>query len=386
MKPPVFSHQPVRLATLAVTVAVSLLSARPPSSRAADLTPEQVANILKQLEEIQARVEGNSTERHRGAYDTFLKASQDAKAAFALYLNCSKEVNFVREGRDDSEYRDWEDRQKDRAKNEPRFLESMQKQLAWLALTCRAAETKELKDVFPMILSYVDGLSSLSEMPDQSILQGVGGSVFAQAYHLEDLLRRNESWEEVPFDIAGIYDKTILPHLRNNDVAQLIPAWDRRIEQETRMVTMLAAFEKDGNSRDERRQAQNQQRQMQEGRGQGNQFLKAHDEDDFARETLPGLRWARLKDMYQYVNQVEAMLGLLSFLKENEAHPKAPEWLKEALGLIGGAAETSTLSTPPAVTETPGTTSTTPPAPGATTTGGGTAGGRPAGLEPASGQ
>jgi hypothetical protein len=191
--------------TLVVTVAFS-----PAPARAADLTPDQVAAIRAQLEAMRDTLEGKASERNLSAWSVFMGAAQDAKAAATLFENCTRIVDFEREGRSDSEFRDWQSKQRDRYKNDA-YMQSMMLQLRWLAITCKAAEAEKFETVLPDVLSYLDSLTQLNEMPSGAALNSVAGSIFVRAYELERLLGRNEKWESVPYNIEGIYEKIILP-------------------------------------------------------------------------------------------------------------------------------------------------------------------------------
>lgn len=297
----------------------------PIAAPASPLTAEQIASLREQVEALKKTVEGRFSEMNRSAGAVFRQAASDPKAAVELYAKCYREVHFVREGKPDADYRDWEDKQKDTFRD-PRFIQGLLVQLRYLALSCEAAEAKELDAVFPTLLAHVESLTKLTELPSQQALQGINQSVFAQAYDLDGLLSRNRGWEMVPFDIPGIYEKTILPHLRAKAPGQLMAAWDRRISQQTQMVGFISALQHKG-GRDDRKAAENQTRQIENGRGGG--VIRAHGEIDFKETTLPELQWARLRDMARYVDQTQGLAGMLTFLREKVEHPKIADWLQD---------------------------------------------------------
>lgn len=326
------------------------------------LTPEQISNIRAQLEEIQMVIDGHVSNLNQSAGSVFRQAAQDPKAAAELYARCHKMVNYDRKEREESEYREWEDAQKERFRD-PRFLEGLMMQLHYLSLSCEAAEAADLTEVFPSILAYVDSLTRLTELPGQHLLQGVDASVFADAYQLKELLSRNDSWEMVPFNIGGIYEKTILPYLRDNDPSRLVGAWDKRIEQETQMVMLLSSLEEKGNNRDERRQAEARNRQLEQGRTGG--LIRAYDEFDFRQKTLPQLQWGKLRDMAVYVDPVQGVAGMLSFVKANTEHPNVQDWLddlEEVVEKVSGGSSGTTSTTTSSIPATPAPAATTPPA------------------------
>lgn len=320
------------------------------SSPAADLTPEQIEAVRQQLAALRDTVEGRTSEKNRSAWSVFMAASQDPREAVELFENCTKIVDFDREGREESDFREWQKRQENLYSNDA-FMESLMLQLRWLALTCKAAEAEDFATVLPEILTYLDGLTRLNEMPTGPALGSVGGSIFVRAYELERLVASNENWEPVPFNVSGIYERIILPYLRLEKPGQLMTAWDKRIAQQTQMVAFFKARQEDevrGNSR-ERERKENEQRRQQNTRG----VLKEHDEDDFARDTLPQLKWDRLRDQFIYVDETTAAQGMLAFLNENLTHRKAADWLTEMQTMISDSDSpgSAPAATTPAVSQ-----------------------------------
>ena len=304
-----------------------------PKADAADLTPEQVAAIRAQLDELKDILEGKASERNRSAWSVFMSASQDAKKAAELHTNCVRIVEFERNGRSDSEFREWQSQQRDRYKDEG-YMQSMMLQLRWLAITCKAAEAEKFETVLPDVLSYLDSLSQLEQMPGGAALNSVAGSIFVRAYELERLLGRNESWEAVPYNIEGIYEKIILPYMRSEKPAQLMVAWDKRIDHQTRLAAFIKAqhdSEMRGD-RDEKRRIQERQRR-ETSRG----VLSGYSEEDFLTDTLPKLHWARLGDKYRFVDKASASHEILTFLNEHITHKNAIDWLTEFQAMLGDA-------------------------------------------------
>ncbi len=318
----------------AVVLTVAILTT-PTLGKAADLTPEQVAAVQAQLENLRNTIEGKTSERNRSAWSVFMSASQDNRAAVELLEKCTKIVDYDREGREDSDFRDWQSNQKDRYRDE-QYMEGLRLQLRWLAITCKAAEAEELDAILPEVINYVESLTQLSEMPGNAALASVGGSIFVRSFEIERLIGRNESWEPVPYNIAGIYEKTILPYLRAESPDRLMSAWDKRIDQQTRLVSFIKAKQEEEirGGRDEKRKIQDQQRKQQQGRN----VLKEHDEDDFLRETLPQLQWERLVDKYSFIDKVSAAQEMLAFLNDNVTNKKTIDWLTQFQGLISDGA------------------------------------------------
>ena len=311
-----------------------------PAIQAAELTPAQVESIKEQIKVMRETLDGHLSQRNSSAGQIFTQAASDPKAAMTLYLDCHKVVNYDREGRPESDFRAWKDGQEDRIKDD-QFLESLMIQLRYLALSCQAAETQEIESIFGSLMTYVDGLSRLQEMPTNAITSSVANSIFAERYNLDGLLSNNNNWESVPFNIGGIYDKTILPYLRDKQPEALMNAWDKRIEQQSRIVAMIEERKQEalrGLDRDQERRARGTQDR------QGG-MMGDLDQDDYIARTLPKLKWAKLKDHFLYVDEVMGAKAMLDFVQEHITHELGEEFFNEFSDLIDGmnAGESSAI-------------------------------------------
>lgn len=296
---------------------------------AAELTPEQIQSLKARLQSLKDNLQSHITTRNVSAGQAFATAAADPRAAVDLYLQCVKTVEYDREGRPEADFRAWREGQADRLKD-PEFVASLQQQLRYLTLSCQAAESEDKAKIFGALMSYVDSLSNLTEMPTGPVTQSVANSVFAKAYYLDRLLGKAENWEPVPINIAGIYSRTIMPYLREKDPGSLMNAWDKRIEQQGRLVTMLEQKKEEelrGMNRDEERRARNNQS------NQGG-AIGEHSKEEFTQKTLPQLQWGKLKDMFQYVDQVNGAKAMLDFVEANLKHELGEQFYAEFEDLV----------------------------------------------------
>lgn len=299
------------------------------AGQAQELTPEQIASLKSRLESLKENLTSHLSTRNATAAQTFAAAANDPKAAVELYLNCVKMVEYDRKGRPESDFKAWKDGQEDRLRDSA-FVTSLQLQLRYLALSCQAVESEDLSQIFGPLMSYVDTISNLPESPSGPITQAISGTVFAKAYYLERLFSENKSWEPIPINIGGIYTRTILPYLREKDPGSLMSAWDKRIEQQARLVeTIESQSEKDmrGMNRDAQRRARNTQA------SQGG-VLGDHARNEFATRVLPQLRWGKYKDMFHYVDQLNGAKAMLDFVEANLTSELGEQFYSEFEGLI----------------------------------------------------
>tara|TARA_R110002096_G_scaffold23303_4_gene74242 strand:- start:2640 stop:3647 length:1008 start_codon:yes stop_codon:yes gene_type:complete len=312
-----------------------------PSAKAEVLTAGQIESIKAKIKSLRENLEGHLSNRNSSAGQIFAQAAVDSKAALSLYLDCHKVVEYDKENRPESDFRAWKDGQEDRIKN-AQFVESLQMQLRYLALSCQAAESTEIESVFAPLLSYVDSLSRLEESPTNSLTGSVAGSIFSKRYNLENLLGQNPNWEPVPFNIGGIYEKTIFPYLREKKPEALVTAWDKRIEQQSRIVAMIQARKIEdlrGLDRDQERRARgNQDRQ--------GGMMGDLDQEDYLAKTLPRLKWGKLKDQFLYVDEVIGAKAMLDFVEAHLTHELAEEFFNEFTNLIDSRAGKSSGALP----------------------------------------
>lgn len=319
---------------------------------ATDLTPEQIESIRKKFQAIKEGRNEHVTSRNSNAGQVFSNASQDPRVAMELYLKCVELVDFEKEGRPTEDFKAWKEGFERRFDLEPAsggfldknaFNESLRLQLQYLALTLRAAQMEEVKDVFPSLVSYVESLSRMQEVPTDAMTSPVSTSVFARAYELEQDLDANDGWENVPFNIGGIYEKTILPYLRQEDPGGLINAWDKLIEQQKRLVlTIESAREEElrGLNRDE----QIRKRSEREGNTRRNNertLMGQYDMNDFTEEVLPQLEWNKLIDMFKYVDQVMGAKGMLDFIESHKEHKLGQQFMDQFNSVVLGGGPVS---------------------------------------------
>jgi hypothetical protein len=210
---------------------LATLATFPPSAKSEGLTSEQVLKIKEKLIELRQTIASASLEKNTSVSEIFLKASSSDKTARDFYLDTIKTINFDRYDKSGTEYRDWERSNEDRL-DDDEFIQALRIQLRYLAISSEAANNGDLAEIFPLLMEYIDGLTSMDEPPHQMLNSPISDSIFAERYDLQDSLKeRDKTWELNPTDVGGMYDKIILPYLRAQNRSQVMGAWERRILQ-----------------------------------------------------------------------------------------------------------------------------------------------------------
>ncbi|MEO0447790.1 MAG: hypothetical protein AAF191_17105 [Verrucomicrobiota bacterium] len=286
----------------------------PSFSPAQELSPDQIEKILSELERVEEEIDGAHLAGRKSAVDAFRSAAGSDKAAYEFYLACIKELDFDRQGKSFIDFRNWRDRNEGRLKRPSKML-SMRLQLQYLVLTIRAAQAEERESLIPdleaFVASYVGQVEHLEGDRGALQKQSVLDTPFAKLYELNKTIKVGESWAAAAGNHKEIYEQAVLPYYRAEGPEGLAAVWDRRIKIDTQLAALTT---KDNPVAQER----------------------------FQKETLPGLSWARAKDLFQFVSQTEGGMAMVRLLQSHSTHPKAKDWVGEFRGLLKG----ETLDTP----------------------------------------
>tara|TARA_R110002096_G_scaffold16106_22_gene55124 strand:+ start:5128 stop:6141 length:1014 start_codon:yes stop_codon:yes gene_type:complete len=306
-------------------------------SEPSPLTESQIQAIKKQLEELKTAARTKTLSKNSSAEQVFRSASGSPKAALELYLRCHQEINFTRMNKSDSDFREWRNANEEQHEFEP-FLTALQLQLEYLALATRSAQTEEISTVFTPLTSFMAKLSTLSEPPHPELNRNIASTIFAEVYELDEALARNaERWEGNPLNIGGVYEKTILPYLREKMPASLDNAWSSRIKQEVAMAKLFIEFEDKMERYQERNEGEAGAVRRQIGQMAGFVRGRAKAALQFEKERLPELKWAQARDQYEFGNRALAAKSMLDIIQANIGHDEAEGWISELEGIVGGS-------------------------------------------------
>ncbi|TLD68214.1 hypothetical protein FEM03_23950 [Phragmitibacter flavus] len=300
------------------------------------LTADQMANLTKQLDQIEETITKNRDEALGTALSQFRSAAGSEKAAVDLYLSCEKLVEFDRKDRKTTDFQVWKDNNAGML-SDPEFGPAIKLQIEYTLLSLQAQQVEEIDTLIAPLQAFLGravGLvqentkhtaSGVVEAADSNkkgnaprgrqggqrpagmtlgILQGGGNrgggdvksSVFSRAYQLENYFTRQD-WEYVPLNIAGIYSKVILPFYLENKPAEFSAQWDMRINTELSLRKALQS------------------------------------ETEFQvyyKQNYPQLVWAKSQSLFSNsINSIQALADMLKIIRENPTHPNASAWVKQ---------------------------------------------------------
>jgi len=295
------------------------LLAASPLLRADPLTATDRQLLLEKLAALKKAAVGVQSTRITSAIGVFHEAMGSDTGAINLYLKCIEKLNFEEQNKSSQNFRDWKRRQNDQLKD-PAFKLALRHQLQWLCLTLRAVlKHGDYSKLAPDASAAVNALfAHATQLTGQGPLlrRSVLTSVFARAYNVSYI--DPGDWPTVPLDIDGIYEKIILPPLRNpKSLDALRNAWQNRIQQEALLAEWGQLPQSSG--------------------GHGKPIRNAGHTtsyDKFVLETRPDLLWRMQVDLFRAGDQRDAALRMLDHLEKFQNHPKAPDWAQDFIDLI----------------------------------------------------
>ena len=293
------------------------------------LTDADRKECIERLEEMREVAERSSKDRFARALGEFREAIKSDAAAHELYLKCVEKVNFIDEKKGSQEFREWKRKHKEK-KDTVAFRRALRHQLNWLLLSIEACVKPDELDSF--------GVKALEKMgaimddhdvlkPEQGLLKkNVLSSVYAKAYDIHGL--EAKGWPLSPLEVGDIYDKVVMPPLRNvGSVSRLRVAWEKRIEHEGMTLKNWADLP-DSN------------------RVGMKKDLLPPEFEKWKEDGYLQLLWDAEMDCYEAGDEVESASNMLTFLAKYIKHKKSLEWTEEfqelmSSGVKGDESDTS---------------------------------------------
>ncbi len=309
--------------TLLPILALSLVGGAP--LHAQDATAD-LAKLIEQLDKLEEGLSAAKNKNNASAVVALTAAMGNDGKALELYFDCMHEIEFKEKGRKESEFRDWREGPGKKMR-EAGVARALRLQCAYLLLSIKAGSAKTDADRAELVTGLGNYLNDLvASTKDLASARGplnesVLKSAYARHFKLDVSLKTTVPWSERAGSVGEIYEKSILPMLREKkDLAGLSAAWTKRITQEG----MVAAADSNDVA-----------------------------EKNFKEKHLPGLQWGQAKDAFTYgTNKGAAGTAMLRLIQENAARFDTTGWINELrqllLGKPAAAEETADAPAPEA--------------------------------------
>ena len=281
-------------------------------------------DMIERLQELREAAENSSRGRFGAALTAYRAAITSDAAAHDLYIKCVEKTRFIDEKKGSQAFRDWKRRHKERT-DTPEFRLALRHQLNWLLLSIEACvKPDEISSMGAQALTKVDAImkDQARLKPQQKVLKAnVLSSAYARAYNINGL--EAEHWPLNPLAIKDIYEKVVMPSMRNSgSVSSLRGAWKKRIEHE-RLIkenwTDIPDTRRIGLKKD----------------------LVSPEYEKWLVEGYIQLQWEMEKDCFKVGDEVRAGENMLGLLSKHINNKKSLEWAEdfEELMSVEGATE-----------------------------------------------
>ena len=346
---------PLLAASLAFAVGMTPISspaqdAPPPPTGPIALKPEQVSNVLKQLEELERTILSQRGTNLSAIIQKIRSAAASDAAALNLIADCDKVVNVDRkaddreakeqaEKREEQQKRKQEPDKEDEKKNGDANL-ALRLSLEYLALTLEANEAKDIATMVPKLQTFHQSLLAsapkLKGAAGEMLRRGGGGGggggggrrgggggppagaigLIVSAFQLEPYLNP-PNWSRNAGDVIDHFDKVQLKIAKAKKPEEIPALWDTAINLEA-SIRKESMYE-----------------------GEYNLWVQTE---------VPLLKWKRAEDMVQYgQTPITGLAEMLNIIKTYPNHPDSPKWVERLRSLVKPE-ET------PASSESPGST------------------------------
>jgi hypothetical protein len=298
----------------------------PPSDNPLGLSPDDASALLGQLQKLDEDFSQSEETLLASALTRIRAATASESTSAELYLTALKIVNADRTGTTPAvEPEGWREEQIEWMK-ESGAPKAIRIQLAWLGLLIEAAQKEEserpalLKKARLITKEAATVAQELALLPangggerrggpgkergpggrrdaGQFLTQSVMGSVFSEAYNLQNHIKPPQDWSLAPLNLDAVYDRMLLTDARANNPSELAALWDERIQLDA--AIHRAAMSEDA-------------------------FKK------WGEDAGSDLMWRKQLDLLRSkVGGRAAGLELIRLFKENPTHPNLAAWKKD---------------------------------------------------------
>ena len=277
---------------LLAAAALSVQAQRPTPA----VDPDSVLATLKDLKAKQSQV---VNKEKQGVMAVIAAARSDPAKA---YDQATVAVEFQGQGNDGAKIVEWRKKQGDLLRN-PAFVNGLRLQLAYIALTWQRSMGAKNKDLLPALYDYTaQVIGSLDTLWGfDSLRKPLGDSVFVRYFQIGPYLSAVDNWSDQPLDVDSIYQKAILPTLRDMKDPRVLDYWMAKLQ--------LEATQTD----------------------KSNNNLAVNKFNNVRR---PELLWNRAEDEEVIGQHNQAVADMLALAKAHPDHPDFDKWAARLTELV----------------------------------------------------
>ncbi len=314
----------MRSAPIIACLALTLSQTRAESLSAADREA-----LIESLEALRESANSKIDARFRMAISAYREAMTSNDAVMKFYLKCIEKVNFEDQQKKAGDFREWKRKEADEL-SDAGFRLALRYQLRWLVLTLQAnSENADPTAIAGEARQIVDALfQDIATLEHQRVTlrQSVTSTVFAKAYELGEVSKAD--WPTSPIPVDPIYDKVLLPPLRNPARLNALQAtWIKRIQQQS-----IHAESWSNNRGQDAKGRKNRE-------DSDSASSKSTRAAEFATETLPELQWQMELDLFRSGDEAGASRRMVAHISKHINHRSARDWSDQFKALLAPTVE-----------------------------------------------
>jgi hypothetical protein len=293
-----------------LTISLSAIAWTP---RSLDAQSTDVRTMLATLQDLKQKQADSSKTQLSQAITDFSAAATDENSALDFYAEAVRVTKFVGQQRAETAFHDWRKNELGKVNGD-----AVRAVLRYTTLSLQRSAGATDEQIFPSLLAYAQDTASIApSLDDQPILrQPVSDNIFAQWYNISSRLAGLDKWEPVPGNIDGIYEKLLLPVMRENRDPRILQYWDDKIFAEKEKASAATA---------------------------------AFSTDRFNQVRRPILLWSRAEDEVAIGMRDQGINDMYNLVKAFPTHQDAGKWIPELQSLLTAPAATGA----PAASGTP---------------------------------
>ena len=264
--------------------------------------PAAVLATLKELKTRQAQVaargKGQTLDAIRAAMAEPAKTYEQAVMAVEIQ---------GKGGNEGAKMADWRKEHGDQLRDKS-FVNALRLQLTYISLTLQRSGGTKNKELLGALYDYTGQVTSVYDYLWSNNLanKGLNDNVFVQYFQVGPHVNGVPDWENQPFNVDGIFQKSILPVLRELKDPRLLVYWDNKLKTEAGRLDSKAnslAIDKFNNIR------------------------------------RPVLFWNRAEDELLLGDVNRAVADMLSIIKGHPDHPDFDKWVARLTEIVSAKGE-----------------------------------------------
>ena len=272
--------------------------------------PVDPVAILATLKELKAKQTQSVAREKSQVLDTIRAALNDpAKAYEQAYAAVEVQGKGGNEG---TRMMEWRKQNADLLRDR-NFLNALRLELNYIGLTWQRHMGTKVRDLPPALYDHttqvvgnIDGLATLKFTG-----KNLNGSLFVRYFQIGPYISGLPEWSNQPYDADGIFQKTILPELRQQKDPRLLTYWDNKMQAEVATIDQ---------------------------RSNGIAVNR------FNNVRRPTLLWNRAEDELVLGDQPRAVADMLAILKAHADHPDFDKWAARLTDVVTPKPDAATSS------------------------------------------